>query len=68
MKFMVPTENEIFLKVEVKPRESAGTGKFYVHDSLTFVRKDHQKKRILTSRDLGSKIHSSVSASAYSFE
>lgn len=61
-------EDEVFLRIKIQPDHDVVSSQFYVHDSVNHVRKDVVKKRLLTSRDLGSKFHAMVYGAAYRYQ
>lgn len=65
--------DEVYLRMKVKPRVNARGAKylgsqFYVHDSMAHVRRDLNEKRYLMSRDVGSKYYPMVEGASYRFQ
>ena len=65
----IMTDDEVFLSFKIRPEgQSVRDSQFYVHDSVNHVRKDVVKKRLLTSRDIGSKFHAMVYGAMYRYQ
>jgi len=64
--------DEVYLRFKIKPRLLKGhkivDSRFYVHDSVSQVRRDLVEKRFLMSRDVGSKYYPMVEGASYRYQ